>query len=218
MPRGIVGSADYLLPLIKESGLFQCHEDGSVLTRRAQYGGGLIADWRDCKIRTKGRYQVAWKTAKLVYANRLVWYWFNGPIPAGLEVDHIDEDEANDALDNLQLLTPTQNKQKTNASGKIRRPSPDPRIMSEVARRNWENPELRVRMTEAIIERFSDPAVREAAAQSSRAFWNREGVREEMCAKLARGTKAAWQDPIKKEARLAKLRLKRFGPKPEGFL
>ena len=41
--------------------------------------------------------------------HRLVWSAFNGAIPEGLEINHRDEDKTNNALLNLELVTPSQN-------------------------------------------------------------------------------------------------------------
>jgi hypothetical protein len=41
--------------------------------------------------------------------HRLVWCWFNGAIPDGLQVDHIDRVRSNDTISNLRLATITQN-------------------------------------------------------------------------------------------------------------
>ena len=41
--------------------------------------------------------------------HRLVWLAFNGAIPEGLQINHRDEDKANNALLNLELVTPSQN-------------------------------------------------------------------------------------------------------------
>lgn len=36
--------------------------------------------------------------------HRVVWEYHNGPIPAGYHVHHIDEDRANNSIDNLELV------------------------------------------------------------------------------------------------------------------
>lgn len=45
-------------------------------------------------------------------ANRLVWMSFFGQIPPGMEVDHIDSNRQNNRLENLQLLTRSENNRK----------------------------------------------------------------------------------------------------------
>ena len=42
-------------------------------------------------------------------AHRLVWYHFHGPIPPGLQVNHLDGDGFNNSPENLQLVTPREN-------------------------------------------------------------------------------------------------------------
>lgn len=44
--------------------------------------------------------------------HQIVWVWFKGPVPEGLEIDHIDNNKLNNAISNLQLLTPHQNNMK----------------------------------------------------------------------------------------------------------
>lgn len=41
--------------------------------------------------------------------NRLVWTIFNGAIPTGLDVNHINEDPLDNRLENLNLMTPKEN-------------------------------------------------------------------------------------------------------------
>lgn len=41
--------------------------------------------------------------------HRLVWETFNGDIPNGFEIDHIDNDKTNNRLDNLRLVTRSEN-------------------------------------------------------------------------------------------------------------
>ena len=63
-------------------------------------------------ITRNGYYQVVlWKesTQKHYFVHRLVWEAFNGKIPEGIEVNHIDENPLNNKLENLNLLTHTDN-------------------------------------------------------------------------------------------------------------
>lgn len=48
-----------------------------------------------------------WKDgmAKTFLVHRLIWETFNGKIPEGMEVNHINEDKTNCSLSNLNLLT-----------------------------------------------------------------------------------------------------------------
>lgn len=46
---------------------------------------------------------------KWFLVHRLVYAAFNGEIPDGLQVNHIDEDKTNNRLENLNLMTPKQN-------------------------------------------------------------------------------------------------------------
>lgn len=41
--------------------------------------------------------------------HRLVWEAFVGPIPEGMHVNHINEDKLDNRLENLNLMTPTEN-------------------------------------------------------------------------------------------------------------
>jgi hypothetical protein len=49
---------------------------------------------------------------KTYYVHRFVWEYFNGPIPKGLVIDHIDSDRFNNRLENLQVLSPRDNVRK----------------------------------------------------------------------------------------------------------
>lgn len=46
---------------------------------------------------------------KIYKAHRLVWEAFNGPIPEGIQVNHINEIKTDNRLENLNLMTPKEN-------------------------------------------------------------------------------------------------------------
>lgn len=54
------------------------------------------------------------KRHKRVLVHRLIYETFKGRIPKGMQVDHIDGDKQNNALNNLQILTPEENIRKSN--------------------------------------------------------------------------------------------------------
>jgi hypothetical protein len=39
------------------------------------------------------------------YAHRMVWEYYNGEIPEGMQIDHINDDRADNRLENLRLST-----------------------------------------------------------------------------------------------------------------
>ena len=44
--------------------------------------------------------------------SRIYYAWFIGPVPEGIEVDHIVDEPINNDISNLKLLTPPENRQK----------------------------------------------------------------------------------------------------------
>ena len=43
------------------------------------------------------------------YRHRVIWYYFNGEIPEGMQIDHINGDKTDNRLENLRLVTPKEN-------------------------------------------------------------------------------------------------------------
>lgn len=69
----------------------------------------------------KGYVKVS-KCGRQFRAHRLIWIMHNGPIPAGMYIDHIDNVKHNNLLSNLRLATKTNNncnvaKRKDNTTG-----------------------------------------------------------------------------------------------------
>ena len=70
---------------------------GKILSLAKASNGYLVVTlWKDLK-----------KTVKRVH--RLVYEAFNGPIPEGMQINHISEDKTDNRLENLNLMTPKEN-------------------------------------------------------------------------------------------------------------
>ncbi len=59
---------------------------------------------------SKDKYQATWikegkRTFRTVYVHRIVWEYYNGPIPKGHVIHHIDHDTTNNHISNLQCCT-----------------------------------------------------------------------------------------------------------------
>ena len=68
--------------------------------------------------------------------HRLVVASFVGPIPAGKQVNHIDGDKRNNCLDNLEIVTPQQNREHAMRTGLVVRgeDNPNSRLTDEKVR------------------------------------------------------------------------------------
>ena len=68
------------------------------------------------------------------YANRLchhlVWETFVGPRTPGMEIDHINGDKMNWSIDNLQEVTPAENRKRARILRVLRSIGRDPRTLS----------------------------------------------------------------------------------------
>ena len=61
-------------------------------------------------VRTDGNgYLTICLFGKNALLHRVIWTYFNGDIPAGLTIDHIDGNKTNNSISNLRLATVNQN-------------------------------------------------------------------------------------------------------------
>jgi hypothetical protein len=54
-------------------------------------------------------YPIIWTGEKSALAHRVVWEHYNGKIPDGLEINHIDGNKANYAIINLEAISHREN-------------------------------------------------------------------------------------------------------------
>lgn len=83
-------------------GLIEIREDGSIWSKVTNAHKATYKDRRD-------GYPCIIMRGKEFKVHQAVWVWFNGIVPDGFEIDHIDNNKLNNRIDNLQLLTPQQN-------------------------------------------------------------------------------------------------------------
>jgi len=79
------------------------YEDAQ-LKRRSGLGRKFL------KLETKKKYRGRRIDGHYISHHTLVWIYFNGDIPEGMEVDHVNRDSRDDRLENLRLATPSQNR------------------------------------------------------------------------------------------------------------
>lgn len=109
-------TAEGVVLLAVDAGHFEVREDGTVWRHLQRYGGG--GDTRHIEpCRAEARMGNGYLGIKVqierrqywMYAHRLVWEKLNGPIPEGLEINHIDRDRTNNRPCNLEVVTPSEN-------------------------------------------------------------------------------------------------------------
>lgn len=83
-------------------GLYEASDKGNI--RNAKKGNILKPNGRYLQV-ILCRNSV--KKHELVH--RLVWSAFNGPIPSGMQVNHINEDKHDNRLENLNMMTSKEN-------------------------------------------------------------------------------------------------------------
>jgi len=77
---------------------------GQEIKQRPHHKGYLIF----CEYNAD-KYEHVRKKRKTWRSHRFVWEYFNGKIPEGLEIDHINGDKTDNRLENLRLVTPIEN-------------------------------------------------------------------------------------------------------------
>lgn len=152
MPRTGKPTNDYLLPIMKASGLYHVDSRGRIWTKKKMGGPGAVYlhRWRRAETAPVGggRSQVR-HNGKMVYAHRFVWFWFNGRIPEDIDIDHKDNDKQNNHPRNLQALTHLENVRKAERDGlyRVSRYPSDNR--KRAMKKWWSDPDVKEKMSDA---------------------------------------------------------------------
>lgn len=91
--------------------------------------------------------------------HRLIWIMFNCDIPEGLFIDHINMNKADNRIENLRLVTKSQNNRNRDASG----------VTFDKARNKW-RAQASVDDTTVFLGRFDTEAEAQSEYESFKAF------------------------------------------------
>lgn len=89
-----------------------------LLSSMLRYDNGVLywREWRRGVRRdlvagtiTKNGYVSVGSCGVKAYAHRIVWFMHNGEIPKGFDIDHIDHDRTNNKIDNLRIVSRSDN-------------------------------------------------------------------------------------------------------------
>lgn len=81
--------------------------DIKLMTTKPKYG-------KEISYKVVSYYKKEKHIMQPIALHRLIYVWYKGDIPKGMVVDHIDNNQLNNDLDNLQLLTRGENVKKNN--------------------------------------------------------------------------------------------------------
>lgn len=104
-------------PVVGYEGLYEVSNFGRVKSLEKEWCTGIGMRYHKDSIMRQHRNRNYWRIAlsngdkkqKKYFVHRLEWEAFYGPIPEGYEINHLDENGLNNRLDNLSLVTHTEN-------------------------------------------------------------------------------------------------------------
>lgn len=115
-------SLDYFVSLLNE-GKFE-YSGGRLIRRWEARRGWLGAPRFAEKLTTNGyyllRYSGGGNGSHSVMAHRAIWSYFNGPIPPGMEVNHKNGIKTDNRIENLELVTRSENVRHAKRNGMAR--------------------------------------------------------------------------------------------------
>ena len=97
------------IPVLGHSGIYEVSDYGRIKSLNYNHTGKehILTPQKSRNYLHVG----LWKNrkCKIYKVHRLVWEAFNGPIPDGMQVNHINEDKTDNRLCNLNLMSPKEN-------------------------------------------------------------------------------------------------------------
>lgn len=84
-------------------------EDGKIFSNTFNYMNHQVLGCKDRNGYHSVYLRCIDKKSRNFLKHRVIWFYFNGEIPQNYEINHIDENKANNSLCNLELLTRAEN-------------------------------------------------------------------------------------------------------------
>lgn len=111
-PEGM-NKYEYMMNLIHE-GYYSVDEDGRLhchLTKKHQRDEIIdkIIDYKNRDGYMIGNIKLKGHRTLELRMHRIVWMIFNGEIPAGMQINHIDGNKRNNNINNIEIVTPSGN-------------------------------------------------------------------------------------------------------------
>lgn len=116
--------------LMRERGYAYDDKNGGFITKRKKKAG---------KVATNGYRTISLQRDGTIYTfceHRCVWVWFNGEIPEGMNINHLDFDRSNNRIENLEVVTQQENLQYSKDAGHM-----NPQRGEKSARSIWTDKE-----------------------------------------------------------------------------
>ena len=98
----------YFVDLLRD-GAIEYRSDGGIWRTVSRYGAVLESPVRIDRMHKRGYRVLSGAGDSKAMAHRVIWVFFNGPIPAGLEINHKNGDKADNRLENLEAITHREN-------------------------------------------------------------------------------------------------------------
>ena len=90
------------------------YQDGELFWKESR--GRVKAGQKAGTVNVHG-YNIVTLDNKKCRSARVIWEMHNGPIPEGMEIDHINRDKLDDRIENLRLATSQEQKQNRGTKG-----------------------------------------------------------------------------------------------------
>lgn len=152
---------------------FENHYEVSSAGRARRSGKDRMGRCRNTVLRPSNRngyrgvtFSVENKTTT-VSIHRVMWEAFNGPIPRGMQINHLNGDRTDNRLDNLELCTPSENMHHMKHVLRRHQVVPEPRRGTQ--NRNAKLNEEQVR---EILDRLAKGEVAKKIAPDYGVYWS----------------------------------------------